>query len=168
MSVNGQPKRALRVIDGGSFIACILLAIMAGVAIVVLGSPLYQQSATSAVPLWKSLAEASVRALLIGGPMILLFGLPVFYWLHTRVRPAVLTVVLLGAAGVLPGIALLFVGLAAENELVFIGLYLVVGGAWSAVFGATLFYLLRRAPALPIALAALLIGAGVIGALLAR
>lgn len=163
-----QPKRAFRVIDGCSFIACILLAIMAGVAMVVSGSPLYQQSTTNAVPLWESLAEASVRALVIGVPLTLLVGLPVFYWLYTLAQPAVLSVVLLGVVGVLPGIALLFVGLAIQNELVFIGIYLVVGGAWSAVLGATLFYFLRRVPALPIALAALLIGAGVAGALLAR
>ncbi|HEU5224061.1 MAG TPA: hypothetical protein VFU07_10350 [Candidatus Lumbricidophila sp.] len=166
--MNEQPKRAVRVIDACSFVACILLAIIAGVATVVSGSPSYQQGTNRAVPLLESLAEASVRALAIGVPLTLLLGLPVFYWLYSSAQPAVRSVVLLGVIGALPGIVLLFVGLATRNELVFIGIYLVVGGAWSGVLGATLFCFLRRVPAVPIALAALLIGAGVAGAMLAR
>ena len=96
--------------------------------------------------------------------MSLLYGLPVLLWLYRRIHIPVAVVALLGMASVLPGVMLSLVGLGTKNELLFIGIYLAAGGAWSAILGATLFDFLRRAPAIPITFAAMLFLASAAGA----
>lgn len=139
--VTGTPDLPAKgIVDFFVFLSCVSVALVLGCVIVVASDGSQEQLAPR-------LLETIGRAGAIGLPVAALYGAPVWKWLCTRIPSRGLLVVLAPFAGLLPGLLIFLIGVAASlSFLVFNGMFMMAAGAWSAVLGAILYFALAGRP----------------------
>ncbi|MEH6781908.1 MAG: hypothetical protein V7618_10145 [Rhodoglobus sp.] len=144
-----HPRRNLK--DIAAVLGCVAVALALGTALVVLGSPSYGS-------IGSELLHAFARATAVGLPVAALFGVPLWLWLSARVParalPIALFIALSPLFGIVPGLAVLVTGLITHLDTpVFLGMFMIAGGAWTAPIATALYYLvLGKRPRIAISL----------------
>lgn len=137
--------------DIAAALGCIALALALGTALVVLGTPYYGSTGSE-------LLHAFARAAAVGLPVAALFGVPTWLWLSPRVParalPIALFIALSPLFGIVPGVAVLVTGLIFHlDSPVFLGMFMIGAGAWTAPLATALYYLvLGKRPRIAISL----------------
>ena len=144
-----HPRRNLK--DIAAVLGCVAVALALGTALVVLGTPSYGSTGSG-------LLHAFARATAVGLPVAALFGVPLWLWLSARVParalPIALFIALSPLFGIVPGLAVLVTGLITHLDTpVFLGMFMIAGGAWTAPIATALYYLvLGKRPRIAISL----------------
>ena len=132
-------------------LGCVAVALALGAVLVVLGTPYYGSTGSE-------LLHAFARATAVGLPVAALFGVPTWLWLSARVParalPIALFIALSPLFGIVPGVAVLVTGIILHlDNPVFLGMFMIAAGAWTAPIATALYYLvLGKRPRIAISL----------------
>ncbi|MBH0022599.1 hypothetical protein [Salinibacterium sp. SWN248] len=157
---NTHPHRNIK--DIAAILGCVAVALALGTALVVLGTPYYGSTGSE-------LLHAFARATSVGLPVAALFGVPLWLWLSTRVParalPIALFIALSPLVGIVPGLAVLVTGLIFNLDTpVFLGMFMIAAGAWTAPIATALYYLvLGKRPSIAISLGGVAIVLALVG-----
>ncbi|MEV8252454.1 hypothetical protein AB0O95_00665 [Rhodoglobus sp. NPDC076762] len=157
---SAHPQRNIK--DIAAVLGCVAVALALGTALVVLGTPYYGSTGSE-------LLHAFARATVVGLPVAALFGVPTWLWLSARVParalPIALFIALSPLFGIVPGLAVLVTGLIAHLDTpVFLGMFMIAAGAWTAPIATALYYLvLGKRPRIAISLGGILVVLALVG-----